>query len=369
MRESTAEIFVKNPVLLDIFEKYKSVFEHKDGCYSCFLCTIAEAKAESYGEDADEDDIGWGEDEICVVAVYDYWNEPYINYGPNSIKETIDCVFRLIEENYNIVDFVLYARLKSEVYSRITEINNSYTSVYWMTECEDTYLEEACWSILFTYGDYEDVEAYEDDEIDATLNDESGDTDNTNEYADEVDNDSDFTHDIPSSRKELNSLIGEEWEYAKQEEIELDVNGVLINYKGKSTHLILPEGIMGINHRAFYQEECENTTLEKLCVPKGCLLIESGTFANCSRLSTIVLCDSEVFCDLDWFWYGQSSTVVMTDANMMVVSTLGDYSDISTKVKLVAPKGGFVQEFSMKNNVEYHVWVSCMFRCRVANGY
>lgn len=62
-------------------------------------------------------------------------------------------------------------------------------------------------------------------------------------------------------------------------------NGVLIKYKGNSSHVIVPNGVYAIGNTAFYS----NNNIQKVTFPTGVRLIGQDAFCGCNNLTIINL--------------------------------------------------------------------------------
>lgn len=111
------------------------------------------------------------------------------------MEETADCVFRLIEDEYEIRDRALYEQCKAEVRANKNRINENYKVICWESACDDPY---DGWHYSFHYGD----------------EDESGDV----EFDDEDFDDSDFS---------VEGYYFDEDEEEDEKESEEDTDGLL----------------------------------------------------------------------------------------------------------------------------------------------
>ena len=69
-----------------------------------------------------------------------------------------------------------------------------------------------------------------------------------------------------------------------------DGNTVLVEYRGQSSHVVIPEGVTSIGEKAFAY--CES--LESITIPDSVASIGDGAFYYCSSLETITFGDSVV---------------------------------------------------------------------------
>lgn len=63
-------------------------------------------------------------------------------------------------------------------------------------------------------------------------------------------------------------------------------DGVLENYSGNDSKLIIPEGVKAIGTDAFI---LSGYKIEEVIIPKGCLYIDSQAFMNCDNLKKVII--------------------------------------------------------------------------------
>ena len=78
-------------------------------------------------------------------------------------------------------------------------------------------------------------------------------------------------------------------------------NGVLVSYRGKDKHVVLPDGITTIATYAFVYSKIESVE-----VSEGVAGIKIGAFHNCYQLETVKLPDSLLYIDNDAFAFCKS---------------------------------------------------------------
>ena len=66
------------------------------------------------------------------------------------------------------------------------------------------------------------------------------------------------------------------------------INGILLEYQGEDTNVIIPEGVTSIGGSAF--ERC--TSLESVTIPEGVRSIGDGAFYECSSLTSVTIPES-----------------------------------------------------------------------------
>ena len=69
---------------------------------------------------------------------------------------------------------------------------------------------------------------------------------------------------------------------------EIDENGVLTNYKGTDTEVVIPDGVTAIGLEVFYS----NFNLVSITIPNSVTSIEVAAFCNCINLANVIIPNS-----------------------------------------------------------------------------
>lgn len=146
---SSAEIVIENPVLLEIMQKYKG-----RGLFGEERPVFGVGTFESIDRNWDDEKSEY-DDETGTPAFF-YYEEQMDDGGPHAglcnwiwpknLEEVIEKVIELINlaGKYDYVDKEIQGTLVQELIQRKTEIESTYSSIYWSSK---------------GYGDYEDYEA------------------------------------------------------------------------------------------------------------------------------------------------------------------------------------------------------------------
>lgn len=96
-------------------------------------------------------------------------------------------------------------------------------------------------------------------------------------------------------------------------------NGVLEDYKGSDTDIVIPEGVTAIGYIAF--QSCK--FLKSVDIPDGVTIIGERAFDNCTRLSSINIPDGVTSIGDKAFYNCQSlKSITIPDS----VKSIGDFA-------------------------------------------
>ena len=157
MLNSSAHIEIINPVFSEILQKYINQGAIAPDDFKFVGITMSEAADISNGEFRfdEEEELDDEDDVICVIAINNFVDEPHWDFGPDSVEDSMRCVFQLIEEEYTIKDLNQWEACKAEIRANAALINESYELIDWNSECEDPF---EGWSFHFYYAKAEETE-------------------------------------------------------------------------------------------------------------------------------------------------------------------------------------------------------------------
>ena len=379
MRNSNADIQIRNPIFLEILQKYMKQGAFKAGSFPFVAITMREAREASGGYWDDEDDEDDWDDTLYVVAIANLTDEPDYDYGPASVEDTIGCVFRLIEDEYKIDDRILFNKCKAEVEANKDLINTSYEEIYWNSECDDPY---DGWSFYFSYNrlnedggfdvgsetnapelSEEDPEKDVDDGFGVVEFEDDGFEDEDEDYDDLLS----WEGDYPTKAVEC----------LKKDSIP-DVRSTVVASKDKKvkakgflrceylTDVCLEEGIEEIGDSAF--SGCR--TLPSIRIPGTVKKIGRRAFAPCNATQTIQVSDQEYDSSCKVTWHGKERTVWRTIGENVSCESLLDVV-LEEGVKIIG-KSAFedccsLQSITLPSTIEY-IGSYAFYGCKALKG-
>lgn len=274
MLPSSANIEIINPAFLEILQKYMKQGAIAADDFKFVGITMSEAGSISNGgfwDDYEEED---DEDEtLCVIAINNFMDEPHWDYGPDSVEDTMRCVFQLIEDEYSIKNEQLWETCKAEIRANADRINDSYELIDWNSECSDPF---EGWSFNFYYdkdgGDGESE--WTDEEWDEEFDEDSFFEDEEDSFSDDEE---DWKHTyIPATKDNP----GEDFE-AYRDSYECKKDGAVPTIE----EALVPVSDGKVKPAAFLR--C--TELKSVVLEDGITRIGNLAFSGCASLGEILV--------------------------------------------------------------------------------
>ena len=307
--ESSAEVVIDNPVLLEILLKYKAM-----GMFDPDSDDFSIGNYEGFEIDSLTSHKQQTKAPALTVGLLkdaDNWAfvPPNLNYVVSYLLDGID--ISLYESDQNLVQ-----QFRTELVEKNDEIMAGFRRVVWK------YADGKVAQVFKFENGEESFSGHEgDEEEDEDFEEEDYDDEENEDHDDESDEDEDYEEELIESVSDENEEVEEDTTWSVQEvyaepefdkliwEVEEKNIGEyeIKKYLGNETSPVFPGGVTSIGWGAF--EECESivslriprqvdtidffafkgcTNLVSVVLPKNNLLfIESNAFADCSSLSSI----------------------------------------------------------------------------------
>ncbi len=113
------------------------------------------------------------------------------------------------------------------------------------------------------------------------------------------------------------------------------VDGVLVEYDGDDSEVVIPDGVIGIDEYAF----AERTSLMSVTIPSSVTRIGEGVFVECQNLTSITVDNGNPT------YHSSGNCLIETKAKKLIQGC--------DKLTIYAPSGSYAEEYAKKYGIPF----------------